>query len=242
MKNCPECGKPIGYGSTDCCKNCGADLRKYNLSPTDSSNTQSSNCANAEPRRTKICSKCHKTIDYDEQFCKYCGAKFYTVSADATPPSSTGTTKSMYNSNTGSLSNGNYSNNSAAPSSTSSKSASPPPSNNTNSPYNSNYTNNSNQSSFSSLKDELVNELVKTSPWIASLRTIFKTMFWLLLILSLVLGAYLGDAFESGIIGIIIVVLGIVLDLTIVGFQLVFLDLAEDIRAIKVMLSNQNKK
>lgn len=203
MKNCPECGKPIGYGSTDCCKNCGADLREYKLSPPTENNSKPS-------RHQPRCPECGKPIVHGTtDYCKNCGADLSEYNIPRSVPN-----RSQANSNDN----------------ISSK---------TSENYSSYGTNNSQKETLSDTKKEISYELGATTMWISSLKTIFKVIFWLLLIATVILGIYLVQ--ENVAIGLVVFIFGLVFDFMNVGFQLVFLDLAEDIRAIKLMLSKMGK-
>jgi hypothetical protein len=74
----------------------------------------------------------------------------------------------------------------------------------------------------------------QTTRWISVLRGVYKLCFWVIIIIGLILAVYLGEGSFGA--GLLVFVISALIALLLVGFQIVFLDLAEDIHCIKHIL------
>ncbi|MBE6948975.1 MAG: hypothetical protein E7456_03920 [Ruminococcaceae bacterium] len=92
------------------------------------------------------------------------------------------------------------------------------------------------------LIDDDADSVYEESSWGSFLRLIIGFNIALSIVASIIVAFRLGDWFDSGIIGFIIACVGIVLSLASNALMMTFLDLAKDIRSIKIILKNKKNK
>ena len=77
-----------------------------------------------------------------------------------------------------------------------------------------------------------------TTFWISSLRGVYKFVFFVIIIIGIVLCAMLCSNEMIGI-GVIVLAVSILIAVMLVGFAIVFLDLARDVHRIRNILEEQ---
>ncbi len=80
----------------------------------------------------------------------------------------------------------------------------------------------------------------KSTIWISSLRSIYKIAFFAIILIGIIVCIKFADT-NIGL-GLIVLSISILIAVLVVGFAIVFLDLANDIHQIRSLLEKQNKR